>query len=64
MSMKPDKKSDIYGLLKSDISTAIENAKSVLRNYNGLPPSQCTPGTAVFEIFEKLQRYIIQGSTK
>lgn len=55
---------DIYYLLKPGISTAIENAKSILSTYNGMPPSQCTPGTTVFEIFEKLQNYIVQGSTE
>lgn len=52
-------RNDIYTLLKPNTLTAIENAKSVLSNYNGMPPSQCTPGTTVFEIFEKLQNYII-----
>ncbi|MGN0620943.1 MAG: RloB family protein [Porcipelethomonas sp.] len=49
---------DIYALLKPNIKTAIDNAKRVEANNEGMPPSQCTPGTAVYEIFEMLESYL------
>lgn len=49
---------DIYGLLKPHLETAIFNAKKVLSCYDEVKiPSRCTPGTTVYEIFEKLQHY-------
>ena len=55
---------DIYSLLKPNIGIAIENAKGIMSSRNGSSPSQCTPGTTVYEIFEKLQNYIDQGTTE
>lgn len=49
---------DIYTLLKPNIKRAINNAKRIEDNNKGLPPSQCTPGTTVYEIFEVLGRYL------
>ena len=49
---------DIYALLKPNIKSAIDNAKRIEANNEGLPPSQCTPGTAVYEIFEMLESYL------
>lgn len=49
---------DIYSLLKPNIKKAIDNAKRIEANNNGLPPSQCTPGTTVYEIFEMLESYL------
>lgn len=49
---------DIYTLLKPNIKRAIDNAKRVKANNEGIPPSQCTPGTAVYEIFEMLESYL------
>ncbi len=49
---------DIYTLLKPNLQTAIVNAKQIAQNNKGLPPSKCTPGTAVYEIFEKLKNYL------
>ncbi len=43
---------------KINLQTAIANAKQIARNNKGLPPSKCTPGTAVYEIFEKLKNYL------
>lgn len=49
---------DIYTLLKPNIKKAINNAKRIADDSKGLPPSQCTPGTAVYEIFEMLESYL------
>ena len=49
---------DIYTLLKPNIKRAIDNAKRVEANNEGMPPSQCTPGTAVYKIFEMLESYL------
>ena len=49
---------DIYTLLKPNIKRAIDNAKRIEANNEGMPPSQCTPGTAVYEIFEMLSSYL------
>lgn len=49
---------DIYTLLKSNIKEAINNAKRMETNNKGKPPSKCTPGTAVYEIFEMLEGYL------
>ena len=49
---------DIYYLLKPHLNTAIANAKQVMNSRFNLPPSQRTPGTAVYEIFEKLRNYL------
>lgn len=51
-------RNDIYDLLKPHMIQAINNAKNLLDSYGKLPPSQCTPGTNVYEIFEKLQDYL------
>lgn len=51
-------RADIYTLLKPNIKTAINNAKRTADENKGLPPSQCTPGTAVYEIFEMLEGYL------
>jgi hypothetical protein len=38
---------------------AVRNAKRLLQNYPaGSAPSQCAPGTSVYEIFEKLKEYL------
>ena len=49
---------DIYSLLKPHLETAIRNAKQIADRNDGLPPSKCTPGTAVYAIFEKLKSYL------
>ena len=49
---------DIYSMLRPNMYSAIKNAKNIMSNYEELPPSQCTPGTNVYEIFEKLQDYL------
>ena len=49
---------DIYTLLKPNIKKAINNAQRIAGDNKGLPPSQCTPGTAVYEIFEMLESYL------
>lgn len=49
---------DIYSILKPNLQTAISNAKQLAERNTGLPPSKCTPGTAVYEIFEKLKNYL------
>lgn len=49
---------DIYNRLKPNLYTAIKNAKNIMADYGERPPSQCTPGTNVYEIFEKLQDYL------
>ena len=52
-------RNDIYQILKPHLKKAINNAKRIANNNIGLPPSQCTPGTAVYEIFEKLKNYLL-----
>jgi hypothetical protein len=52
-------RNDIYSLLKPNLQTAINNAKKVQKRNTNLPPSKCTPGTAVYEIFEKLKNYLV-----
>lgn len=49
---------DIYTLLKPNLENAIRNAKQVIDANKDTPPSQCAPGTKVYEIFEKLLCYI------
>lgn len=49
---------DIYALLKPNIKRAIDNAKRIEANNEGRAPSQFTPGTAVYEIFEMLESYL------
>ena len=34
------------------------NAKRMETNNKGKPPSKCTPGTTVYEIFEMLEGYL------
>lgn len=48
----------IYDELKPHLETAIKNAKQIMELHEGLQPSQCTPGTKVYELFEKLKSYI------
>ena len=51
--------SDMFETLYPHLDDAIRNAKSLLQNYpNGAAPSQCAPGTSVYEIFEKLKEYL------
>lgn len=50
---------DIYEILKPNLKKAISNAKGISKKNNGLPPSKCTPGTNVYEIFEMLGKYIL-----
>lgn len=49
---------DIYTLLKPNIKKAINNAQRIAGDNKGLPPSQYTPGTTVYEIFEMLESYL------
>ena len=49
---------DIYTLLRPNLPTAIVNARQVAKRNEGQPPSSCTPGTSVYEIFEKLKSYL------
>lgn len=51
-------RADIYALLKPNIKNAIKNAKRIEANKQEIPPSQHTPGTAVYEIFEMLESYL------
>lgn len=53
-------RTDIYSLLKPNLEIAIRNASKVAKKNKDLPPSQCMPGTAVYEIFEKLMPYLKQ----
>lgn len=50
--------SDIYNKLKPKLKDAIRNANKIIDSYDDLPPSQCAPGTKVYELFEKLINYI------
>lgn len=49
---------DIYDKLKPKLKTAIKNAKKIEALRGDLPPSQCAPGTKVYELFEMLISYI------
>lgn len=49
---------DIYTLLKPNLENAIKNAKKVAKRNKDKPPSKCTPGTAVYEIFDMLISYL------
>lgn len=49
---------DIYSLLKPYLTTAIKNAEQIADGNKNLPPSQCSPGTTVYEIFKKLINYL------
>lgn len=49
---------DIYSLLKPYLTTAIKNAEQIADENKNLPPSQCSPGTTVYEIFKKLINYL------
>lgn len=49
---------NIYNLLRPNMINAINNAKNILTCYDNLPPSQCMPGTKVYEIFDKLRFYL------
>jgi len=43
---------DIYATLRNRMPIAIREAKKLLNWHGDLPPSSCTPGTKVYEIFE------------
>lgn len=59
LSSKYEKnREDIYEILKPNMKKAIDNARRISENNKGLPPSQCTPGTAVYEIFDMLISYL------
>lgn len=51
---------DMYELLKPFQKKAIANAKRILEYHKGAPPSQCSPGTAVYEIFDMLKSYLMR----
>ena len=48
----------IYSILKSKLQKAIKNAKKIMETHGLAAPSKCTPGTNVYELFEKLATYI------
>ena len=51
--------SDMFAVLYPHLDEAIRNAKRLLQNYpDGSALSQCTLGTSVYEIFEKLKDYL------
>ena len=50
--------SSIYHTLKPMYKTAISNAKKMMEEHKNKPPSECRPGTRVYEIFEYLKAYI------
>lgn len=51
--------SDMFEVLYPHLDEAIRNAKRLLQNYPEMAaPSQCAPGTSVYEIFEKLKDYL------
>lgn len=59
LGYKYQKNSDkIYQELKPRLKTAIKNANKIMKIHGTVPPSQCTPGTKVYELFEKLMDYI------
>jgi len=61
LNSKYQKNSDeIYEKLKPKLKTAIRNAKKIMKTHEDKPPSQCTPGTKVYELFEMLIKYISQ----
>lgn len=61
LGFKYQKNSDkIYDTLKPNLETAIKNAKKIEESYRDLQPSQCAPGTKVYELFEMLIKYISQ----
>ena len=49
---------DIYNILKPRMSEAVRNAKKLNESYGSAPPSKCSPGTKVHEIFEYLGSYL------
>lgn len=49
---------DIYDLLNPHLKIAIRNAKALIKKQQDIVPSRCTPGTAVYEIFEELKAYL------
>ncbi len=49
---------DIFDCLKPYMETAIANAKKLEQDNEGRVPSACTPGTKVYQIFEKLKKYL------
>jgi len=51
-------RTDMFELLYPYLDDAIRNAKRLLKCHDKIIPSQCTPGTAVYEIFEKLKEYL------
>ncbi len=49
----------MFETLYPHLEEAIRNAKKLLQSYpDGSAPSQCAPGTSVYEIFEKLKDYL------
>lgn len=48
----------IYSVFKPKLQKAIKNAKKIMESHGLAAPSKCTPGTKVYELFEKLATYI------
>lgn len=53
---KADEK--IYDILKPKYKDAIQNAKRIMGEHGNAQPSECCPGTRIYEIFEFLEAYI------
>lgn len=50
---------DMFDVLRPYLPMAISNAKKLMKNYKKADaPSQCSPGTVVFELVEKLLTYL------
>ncbi|MBQ8180562.1 MAG: RloB domain-containing protein [Ruminococcus sp.] len=52
---------DIYVRLRPELDTAIKNAEKIMEPYVNKQPSQCRPGTKVYEILKKLRPYLKSG---
>ena len=53
---KADEK--IYDILKPQYKEAIKNAKRMMKEHGNSKPSECRPGTRIYEIFDYLKAYI------
>lgn len=53
---KADEK--IYDILKPQYKEAIKNAKRMMKEHGNAKPSECRPGTRIYEIFDYLKAYI------
>ncbi len=51
-------RTDMYGILRPSLDTAIANARRLAVINEGKPPSESAPGTRIFELMEKLRPYL------